>query len=145
MQWLLLSSSVIGLYVFSILWSFWTNYAKARVSGFPMFFVPCNPNNPIWMVLSVPLRSIFYRSLPSFAFERIKYTIYGWEFQEKATESPRRSDPAFLLVTPGRNELWVEDPDLANTILARRKDFVQFEVASRKSSAPHFRHLTNGM
>ena len=35
-----------------------------------------------------------------------------------------------MLATPGKNELWVAEPELANAILAQRKDFHQSEMTA---------------
>ncbi len=130
MQWLLISTSLAVVYVALCLWTILTNYVKARATGYTIFICPVNPSNPFWMAFSVPLQPICARFLPSFAYERIRRTIYGWEFREKSAGLNGRPDPAFLLVTPGKNELWVEDAELGSMILSRRKDFIQFDIAS---------------
>ena len=34
------------------------------------------------------------------------------------------------------SELWVADPSMAHAILSRRHDFVQLDIATRKSPTP---------
>jgi hypothetical protein len=130
MQWLLIFSCVFGLYFLSSIYTLVNNYLIARKTGFHLDFCPVNPNNPLWMIFSIPLRPVFSNFLPSFAYEWVRRAIYGWEFQERSTTGSSRTKPAFMLVTPGRNELWIEDADLGNMVLTRRKDFVQFDIAS---------------
>ena len=71
------------------------------------------------------------RLLPQWAYNSVKTAIYGWEFQYKY-EPFARVGPSFILVTPGKNELWVADPGVANAIMTRRNDFVQFDIANRE-------------
>ena len=44
-----------------------------------------------------------------------------------------RLGSTFLLVTPGKNELWVADAEIAQIVLQRRKDFVQLDISKRMS------------
>lgn len=130
MQWPLLAASLVALYLLLSLVQLSRNYCKARLTGFPMYICLVNPNNPIWMALSVPLEPTLRRYLPSFAYQRVRRCIYGWEFREATAELDIRPGPAFVLVTPGKNELWVEEPELGSQIVTRRKDFVLFDIAS---------------
>src|SRR5690349_10726558 len=117
MQWLLALSTLAGLYLISNLWSLLVNYLAARRSGLPTYICLSNPFHPVWMVFSVPLRPIFRRCLPKFLFDRIKMTIYCWEFEEKYSAHAKLGKN-FILVTPGPNELWIADPELAHHVLA---------------------------
>ena len=129
MQWLLVLSTLIGLYILSSLWSLLTRFLAARQSGFPTYVCPTNPANPLWMVLQVPLRPIFAKVLPAPLFERIKVTMYGWEFGDRfATHAKLGS--TFLYVTPGTTELWTADEEIGNTILSRRNDFIMPPIVS---------------
>lgn len=135
MQWLSILSTLIGAYCLSIVWTLFSNYSKAGKSGFPVYVCPTNPGNPFWMLSSVPLRPLLFRLLPTVIFERILPTIYGWEYWDRYSTFARFG-PAFILVTPGKNELWVADVELANTILARRKDFNQPEMTACEWAPP---------
>lgn len=116
-----------------LLWncqSLYANYREARKSGYPLLICPANPNNVLWMIFSVPSRPVLARFLPAFIYRQIIPSIYGWEFPFKY-ELFARLGSSFILVTPGKNELWVADPETAHSILLRRNDFVQSDVGSR--------------
>jgi hypothetical protein len=83
-----------------------------------------------YIIVSVPLRPVFERVLPAAFYDAIKVTIFGWEFRDKH-DLHDRVGPAFILVTPGINQLLCADPAMAQVILARRKDFVQSPTASK--------------
>ena len=110
--------------------SFVNNYGKAKGSGFPLYVCPLDPQSILWIVFSVPLRPIFAKCFPSFVFDRIKYTIYGWEFLYRY-EPFQKLGPNFLITTPGENELWIADPEVAHAVLARRQDFTMQEMAKQ--------------
>ena len=120
-----------------IIWncqSLLSNYRKARQSGLPILICPLATNNVLWMVFSVICRPIFVRCLPSVVYEHIKPAIYGWEFLYKY-EIFARLGPSFILVSPGRNEVNITDPEVAHAVLMRRNDFGQLDIGSRKLAA----------
>lgn len=82
------------------------------------------------MIFSVAFRPILARFLPGFIYRQIIPAIYGWEFLSRY-EIFARLGSSFILVTPGKNEFWVADPETAHSILARRNDFLQSDVGSR--------------
>lgn len=122
----------------SVLWAIWylqalaANHLKARRTGFPIYISPVNQDNLLWLIFSVPLRPLFSRFLPAFAFDRIKVAIYGWEYILRNSVQEKLG-ATFLLVTPGRNELWTTDPEIAQIVLQRRKDFVHLDISKRAS------------
>ncbi len=130
MQWLLILSSLAGLWVLSNVWSLVTNYLTARKSSFPISVAPTNPSNFLWMVLCVPLRPILSNFLPAAIWESMRKSVYGWEYADRYV-THKRLGQSFMLVTPGKNELWVAEPELANAILVQRKDFHQSELTAR--------------
>ena len=115
--------------------SLFVNYRAARRSRFPIFVSPVNHNNLIWIVVSVTLRPVLARCLPSFLYDRIIPTIYGWEFHYR-NQVFDRLGLSFMLVTPGGNELWVADPEIAHVILTRPNAFIQLDIPRRKLGAP---------
>lgn len=76
------------------------------------------------------MRPILARFLPEPLFDRVRLSIFGWEFLDKGAIH-ERVGPAFILVTAGVNELWCADPHMAQSILSRRKDFVQLPIGSK--------------
>jgi hypothetical protein len=83
------------------------------------------------MITQVLLRPVFEKLLPDAAFERVNVTIYGWEFRGRYAAHAKYGS-AFMYATPGTTELWVADEEIANTILARRNDFVMPEIVGRE-------------
>lgn len=83
------------------------------------------------MVLSVPLRRTLEKILPASFNERFfQTTIYGWEFRDK-NALHKKIGQMFLLVTAGETELWVADPTAAQSVLTRRKDFMQSKIGTK--------------
>lgn len=116
-----------------LLWyfsSFPRNYRLARATGLPLLVSPINPANPFWLVFSAMFEPILHRFLPRIVYDKLKVTIFGWEYRCRYTVN-HALGPVFVLVTPSSNEVWVADPDMATNILLRRNDFLQLEFASR--------------
>lgn len=117
-------AAAAGLYLLFSLWKLLGNYRQGRASGFDSVVCPVNPNNLIWMVLSPVLVHNMEQYLPAALFRRLRLAIYGWEFRDKSAGT-KRPGPGFVLVNPGRNEIWVEDAEVGVEILSRFRDFVQ--------------------
>jgi hypothetical protein len=115
-------------YILSNIYSLYSNYRIARASGVPVIVCPVYPDNIIWIIIKVPLRPILKRILPTFIFERINISIFGWEFLDKF-DFHSRVGPTFCLATPGNVEFWIADPEVAQVVLAKRKEFVQPPVS----------------
>jgi hypothetical protein len=131
MQWLLALSTLTGFWVLSNVWTLVKHFLAARQSGFPAYVCPTNPSNPLWMISQVSLRPIFAKLLPPVFFERINVTIYGWEFHGRYMTHAKYG-ATFMIATPGANELWVADEEIANAILARRNDFLMPDIVGRE-------------
>ncbi len=84
----------------------------------------------VYMIVKVPLRPVFKAILPRAVYERFQVSIFGWEFLDKYSLH-EKIGPSFILVTPAMNELWCADPAMAQIVLARRKDFVQSDIAAQ--------------
>ena len=130
----LILTTFIGLVTAYLVWtlqSWHANYRIARRSGFPLLVTPANTNNLVWIIFSVACRPLLAR-LPAPLYARLKPAIYGWEFLYKGQVFDRLG-PSFMLVMPGKNELWVADPEIAHTMLTRRNDFLTLSIANRTS------------
>lgn len=131
MAFLLILLTLIGVWLLSNLLALYNNYRIARTSNLPILIGIGNPDNYIWMVLSVPLRRILEKLLPASFYEKFfQTTIYGWEFRDK-NALHKRIGQMFLLVSAGETELWVADPTAAQSVLTRRKDFVQSKIGTK--------------
>ena len=129
--------------------SFPRNYYLARKTGLPIFLCPVNPANPYWLALSAILEPVLAKYLPSVVYDRIKVAIFGWEFRCRYTVHAKLG-PVFVLVTPARNEIWIADPEMAQAILSRWRDFSQLEMSSRMffirvTRAPSLAEPTSGI
>ena len=123
---------LVGFFWLFTIWYFSSlpkNYFLARKTGLPIIVCPVNPVNIFWLVVSVVLEPAFARYLPSFIYDQLKVGIYGWEFRFRYTVNAKLG-PAFVLVTPARNEVWIADPEMAYTVLMRRNDFPQLEIST---------------
>lgn len=122
---------LFSLWLLSNIISLFQNYRRALTSNLPIVVCFPNPNNILWMVFSVPLRLPLEWLFPKWFNERFfKPTIYGWEFRDKY-EFHRKFGSVFLLVNPGETELWIAEPGVAQSVLARRKDFAQSPIANK--------------
>ncbi|KIW92230.1 uncharacterized protein Z519_07214 [Cladophialophora bantiana CBS 173.52] len=127
MSWISILLTLYGLWVVSTLWNLFKNYLSARKTGLPIIIFPLNNYHPIWMIFSVPLRPLFERFLPGWAYEPINLATYGFEFRSKNAIF-EKCGPAFILVTAGSNELSLMDPELASEVLKRIKDFPNTDI-----------------
>ena len=109
------------------------NYRVACSTRLPIIVSPINPANPFWLVFSSMFEPALSRFLPKYLYNRIKVTIFGWEYRCRYAVHEKLG-PVFVLVTPASNEVWIADADMAANVLLRRNDFLQMELASRTCS-----------
>ncbi|KAK4117833.1 cytochrome P450 [Canariomyces notabilis] len=98
------------------------NYAAARTIGVPIRFIPISPLNPFWVLVDRKALS-FLRRLPflrnsSFA----RYNWRGWEVADRYRSHQEIGD-LWVLVTPFKNWIYVNDPEALNSIFRRGSDF----------------------
>ncbi|KAH8879356.1 cytochrome P450 [Thozetella sp. PMI_491] len=110
-----------ALLVSQWLWPLYRNYRTALKTGLPILVAPINPDNFLYMITKVPLYRYLKRICPT---DGMEVSIFGWQFRTKHDSMHQRYGSAFILVTPGSNELWAGDAAMAQVVLARRKDFV---------------------
>ena len=126
-------STILAIFCLMTAWYFSSlpfNYRLARATNLPIFISPINPANPFWLVFSSIFEPTLSRYLPKIVYDRIKVTVFGWEYRCRYTLNEKLG-PVFVLVTPASNEIWIADPDMAANVLLRRNDFLQLEFASR--------------
>ncbi|KAE9993167.1 hypothetical protein EG327_006166 [Venturia inaequalis] len=130
MPFLLIFLTLSTAWLLSNIFSLFNNYRQALTSNLPIIIGLGN-----WIVLSVPLRRTIEKlTSNSFYDKHFKITIYGWEFRDKNGSNEKMHDrygPMFLLVSAGETELWVADPTAAQSILTKRKDFVQSKMGTK--------------
>ncbi|KAF2171087.1 hypothetical protein M409DRAFT_19058 [Zasmidium cellare ATCC 36951] len=121
-------TTLLIVYLTSYIYRLIRNYLLARKSGFPYFIVPWEQDHIIWMIISVPLRPWLKKNLPTFIYNRLVLTIYGFEFTEKLRmfqEYGGQDVQSYVMVTVGKYEFSTRDPELATEILRRTRDFQQ--------------------
>ena len=127
MTWTVILLLLFGLWVSSNFYSLFRNYLTARKTGLPILICPINNYNPLWMVSCIPLNPLYKRLLPSWIYEGIDVASYGFEFRVKSSIF-QKYGPAFILATPGCNELSIIDPELITEVLKRPKDFPNTDI-----------------
>lgn len=112
------------------------NYLAARKSGLPIKFGLWGSANPLWLITCTLVGySNLSKIMPGFIFDRVKITIPAWEHYCKYFVHEKWGS-TFLLVTPVQNTVFVGDPEVAEEVLVRRKDFPKIEVALRAFDFP---------
>ncbi|KAK3387966.1 cytochrome P450 [Podospora didyma] len=109
-------------------WCLARNIQAARASGLPYLVLPLNPDNPLYMIFSVPLWPFVERFLPGSLHDAVLATIYGWEFLEKSSLF-HRIGPVFILVTTGLNRVMCGDAAMTSQVMARRNVFTQHSIS----------------
>ncbi|KAL2417999.1 Cytochrome P450 monooxygenase ORF6 [Exophiala dermatitidis] len=119
------------LAVFSLLfaylsWSlihFANNYIEAKKIGLHILICPVNPANPLWMFSKDVLGPILLR-LPFGLGEWAGRAEIGWTFKERYTVHAKYGE-AFIIVSPGENEVILANPAAADDVTRRRNDFIK--------------------
>ncbi|KAI9813048.1 MAG: hypothetical protein M1827_004268 [Pycnora praestabilis] len=121
MHWLFLPLSLFAAY---FLWTgvaLLINYTRARQLGLPIIISPINPLNPIW-VLSNKRLIPYVEKLPWDLGGFTRYIWIGWSFDDKYHVHEKLGD-AFVLVTPGDNEIHICNASTLDEVFSRKDDF----------------------
>ncbi|KAK4946175.1 hypothetical protein LTR10_014687 [Elasticomyces elasticus] len=129
MNWLQAILTLFALWLSSNLYGLLRNYLAARKTGLPLFILPINIYNPIWMISLVPLNPLFKKFLPTWLYEPVNIATYGFEVRLKSSIFEKYG-PAFILVTSGPMEMSIIDPELIVEVLKRPKDFPNTEISA---------------
>ncbi|KAK0634375.1 cytochrome P450 [Bombardia bombarda] len=112
-----------GVFVLQTLAGLLRNYAAARTIGVPIRFIPISPLNPFWVLADRTVLS-YVRRLPgplgNNSFTR--YNWRGWEVEDRYRSHQEMGD-IWVLVTPFKNWIYVNDPDALKDIFRRGNDF----------------------
>ncbi|KAI0098617.1 cytochrome P450 [Nemania sp. FL0031] len=139
----------------------WQNYQSARKLGVPLRILPISHGNPLWMLVDKRVVPLARRFLGDCSFTR--YNWRGWEVDDKCRSHIEMGD-VYMQVTPGKNWLYVCNPESLLDVFRRRSDFPRpLEIyqmlnvfgpnlstvegdqwkQQRKITAPCFNDLTN--
>ena len=119
------------LSTFGLTWIAWqcicllTSYREARRIGLPVVISPTGTLNPLWIILykATPIIPLL-QWLPFNLGRWAKLTYMGWQFDDKDAIH-RELGTAFVLCTPGLNEVHLADGSAVHAVLTRRKEFIK--------------------
>ena len=128
-----LLKAAVGLYTAWSVLCFLRNYLAARKSGFPLLLFPFNPTNPLFQALSHSgiLSLKVAERCPRFLWRYLRYCHAHAGHQElfRPYDPP---EPAVLIVSPGGCVLHLQDPGVSDLVLARRRDFLVYDLTRSK-------------
>jgi hypothetical protein len=96
------------------------NYLIARKIGVRFHIIPISHLNHFWMLVDKRVLRYVKRIFGESSFTRFNWM--GWELHERYHAHHELGD-VFMLVTPGRNWLYIGHPDIVMEIVRRRDDF----------------------
>lgn len=106
------------------------NYLKARRTGFKVYITPFNQTNPFWILGSPIILPFLKRFLPYSVWRAFDLNSYGYEWRDYVAGRTRPS--AYVLCSPGPQlDIMLEDPELANIVLTKRRDFPQDPLSQK--------------
>ncbi|KAF2442518.1 cytochrome P450 [Karstenula rhodostoma CBS 690.94] len=122
-------ASATVLYSLYITSRLYRNYLRAKTTGFKLRIFPFEIGTPLFTVVASPFYSLITRFFPQSFARTYDLGVYGVEWRDRVAKRERET-PGYIVVTPANAlELFVEDGEMANAILARRREFEQDEVS----------------
>lgn len=97
------------------------NYLSARTMGVPIRFIPLSPLNPFWVLLDNKILPLF-RRLPFGDNSFTRYNWRGWEVADRYRSHTEMGD-IWVLVTPFKNWVYINDPAAITSMYKRGADF----------------------
>ena len=97
------------------------NYSSARSMGIPIRVVPISPLNPFWALVDRNIMR-FLRRLPFGVNTFTRYNWRGWEVEDR-WRSHREMGDIWVLVTPLKNWVYINDPNTIMSLNRRGGDF----------------------
>lgn len=101
------------------------NYLVARKIGVPLRVIPIDHVNPLWMLVDTKILSLV-RKLPGVLGDNsfTRYNFRTWEMHDRCRSHHEMGD-VFMMVTPGRNWLYIANPEALMDMYRRRSEFPQ--------------------
>ncbi|KAI0545638.1 cytochrome P450 [Xylaria curta] len=126
MAWLALLLFASPLLIFSFVamstaLSLLRNYLAARTIGVPIRFIPISPLNAFWTLVDRGILC-FLRRLPFGDNSFTRYNWRGWEVEDRYRSHQEMGD-MWVLVTPLKNWVYINDPEALMSIFKRGSDF----------------------
>ncbi|KAI1078596.1 cytochrome P450 [Whalleya microplaca] len=97
------------------------NYSAARKIGVPVRLIPISPLNPFWVLLDRKVLPAF-RRLPFGDNSFTRYNWRGWEIEARYRSHHEMGD-IWVLVTPLKNWVYINDPEALMSVFRRGADF----------------------
>ncbi|KAI0533327.1 cytochrome P450 [Xylaria digitata] len=97
------------------------NYLAARKLGIPIRVLPISHGNPFWMIVDKTIIR-FVRRLPFGDSSFTRYNWRGWEVDDKCRSHLEMGD-VYMQVTPGKNWLYLCNPESLLDVFRRRSSF----------------------
>ncbi|KAK6839259.1 hypothetical protein PG987_005125 [Apiospora arundinis] len=97
------------------------NYRLAKTIGAPIRIIPISPLNPFWVLLDRKVLSLI-RLLPFSDNSFTRYNWRGWEVHDRYNSHHEMGD-IWVLVTPFRNWIYINDPDTLMSVYRRGAEF----------------------
>lgn len=99
------------------------NYVQARKIGLPILFSPIDSLGPIWLTSKSFIGPIFEK-LPFGLGDWVSRTDVGWTYYHRYQIHAKYGE-AFIIVSPGENEMILAEPSAAEEVTRRRNDFIK--------------------
>ena len=110
------------------------NYLLARKIGVPLVVIPISHENPLWMIVDKKIFIPLLECLPFGSGNFTRYNWRGWEFADKNKSHLDMGD-VFVVVTPGRNWLYLCNAEALIDVFQRRVDFPRpLEIFGKKQA-----------
>lgn len=97
------------------------NYQTARTIGAPIRIIPISPLNPFWVLLDRKIL-LFFRRLPFGDNSFTRYNWRGWEVEDRY-RSHHEMGNIWILVTPFKNWVYINDPEALMSVFRRGAEF----------------------
>ena len=98
------------------------NYLITRKIGVPLIVIPISHENPLWMIVDKKIFIPLFKRLPFGPGAFTRYNWRGWEFEDKNRSYLELGD-IFVVVTPGRNWVYLCNAEALLEMFHRRTDF----------------------
>ncbi|KAG5988959.1 hypothetical protein E4U43_004591 [Claviceps pusilla] len=126
--------AVVTIYLLYYIRNFTRNIIDGRTTGLPMIIIPLDQTHFLWRLWASGNRDRFQRIIPRQVWDRLKLTLFGWEFDEKLKPFERFAKQqgnvehdgeglSFSVVGTKCLEIWTADPVAVHDVLHRAHDF----------------------
>ena len=116
--------ALIAAIVLPIMNRFVNNYVSARRVGLPITIRLMAPMSPLALLFGKPLRRFFMRfPWPFNDWSRISF--YGWTYHDRQDSIHEKLGPAFISVSPYRNDTYIADPAAISYCYTKRLLFTR--------------------